>query len=63
MEFPKGHVCKKIKNESFGSSPGGNHERFPWLGSSYMKDTLNLLSWASNYFVLCPQLPRVFGNT
>jgi hypothetical protein len=62
-KFQKGHVCKKIKNESLGSSPGANRERFPWLGSFDMKDTLNLLSWASDYFVLCPQLPRVFGNT
>lgn len=62
-KFQKGHVFMKNKNESFGSSPGANHERFLWLGSFNMKDTLNLLPAASDYFVLCPQLPRVFGNT
>ncbi len=44
MKFQKGHVCKKIKNERFGSSPGANHERIPGSGSFDMKDTLNLLS-------------------
>jgi hypothetical protein len=39
----KGLVCKKIKNESFGSSPGANHENFSWLGPFDMKDTL----WSS----------------
>ncbi len=62
-EFQKGHICKKIENQSFDSSPRANRERFPWLGSFDIKNTLNLLSWASNYFVLGPQLHRVFGNT
>ncbi len=56
-KFQKGHVCKKIKNESFGSSLGANHERFSWLCPFDMKDTLSnfcsvphiILSWAPNY--------------
>jgi hypothetical protein len=39
-EFLKGHVCKKIKDESFGSNPWANCERFFGLGSFDMKDTL-----------------------
>jgi hypothetical protein len=42
MEFQKGHVCKKIKNESFGFSQGANHEKISWLGSLEMKDTLSI---------------------
>jgi len=37
--FQKGHVCKKIKNENFGSNPGANREKISWLGPSDMKDT------------------------
>jgi len=39
--FQKGHVCEKIKNESFGSSPRANHERFIWLGPFDMKYTMS----------------------
>jgi hypothetical protein len=38
----KGHVCKKIKNESLGSSPWANRERFFELGSFDMKDTISM---------------------
>jgi hypothetical protein len=38
--FQNGHVCKKIKNESFGSNPRANHEKFSWLGPFDMKDTM-----------------------
>jgi hypothetical protein len=41
MKFQKGHVCKKKKNESFGSNLGANHEKFSWLGPFDMKDTLS----------------------
>jgi hypothetical protein len=54
MEFQKGHVCKKIKNDSIGSSLGANHEKLSWLSPFDMKDTLSssylgphiTLSWA-----------------
>jgi len=43
-KFQKGHVCKNMKNENFGLSPRANHERFPWLGSIDMTDTLSISS-------------------
>jgi hypothetical protein len=57
MKLQNGHVCKKIKNESFGSNLRANHEKFSWLGPFDMKDTLLnsclgphiTLSWALNY--------------
>jgi hypothetical protein len=41
-KFLKGHVCKKTKNESVGSSPWANRERFFGLGSFDMKDNLSM---------------------
>jgi len=43
-KFQKGHVCKNILNENFGLSPRANRERFPWLESIDMKDTLSMSS-------------------
>jgi len=40
-EFQKGRVCKKIKNDGFGSGLGANHEKLSWLGPFDMKDTLS----------------------
>ncbi len=56
-KFQKGHVCKKIKNDSFGSNLGANLEKLSWLGPFDMKDTFSsfclgphiTLSWALNY--------------
>jgi hypothetical protein len=41
MKFQKGHVCKKIKNESFSFNLRANHEKLSWLGPFDMKDTLS----------------------
>jgi hypothetical protein len=40
-----------------------NHERFLWLGSFDMKDTLSMSCFGHDHFVLGLELPRVFGGT
>jgi hypothetical protein len=49
---------RREKIESFGSSPGANHEREFWLVSLDMKDTLSILVLGSILFCFGPPITK-----